>query len=246
MENDQNKTTEYLNSLKKKLEDRKVVFRPIDHIRNFPIALGQCFYLLDFKTKAVSFQKGIKDLLGYEPGEFTFELTTDYFHPDDQDILARLIKATLMFASDNDVSEDVSFLLTYRIRKKDGTYIKVMRQSTTYDLDEDGKIISNLSMLTDITFLNTSNKVEWRFEAPGLDKEKFKKYVTKEYKGFFTNRELEIINMLKDGYSSQEIADKLFLSKHTVDTHRRKILGKSHSKNTIDLLNFCKQNGLIT
>lgn len=235
----------YLDYLKDKLSERKVVFRPIEHILNFPIALGQCYYLLDFKTKKVTFQKGVKELLGYEPDEFTFDLSTSFFHPEDKEILDRLIKATLMFASENNVSKDVSFVLTYRLRKKNGSYIKVLRQSTTYDLDENGKIISNLSMLTDISFLSSNNKVEWRFDAPGLDKEKFKEYVTKEYKSFFSKRETEIITHLYKGLSSKEIADKIFLSKHTIDTHRRKLLSKSHCKNTVELINFCKQNGII-
>lgn len=243
---DENQLIEdYLSSLQIKLKERKSVFRPLEHIKNYPLAIGQCFYLLDFKTQKVTFQKGVYDFLGYSPEEFTFELVSTFFHPDDKDMLFRLMRATLMFASENNVSEDVAFLLTYRIKKKDGTYVKVLRQSTTFDLDDKGKIISNLSMLSDISFFNTADRVEWKFEAPGLNKEKFKKYVTKEYKGFFTDRETEIIGLLQEGLSSQQIAIKLFLSKHTIDTHRRKMLSKSNGKNTIDLINFCKQNGLL-
>ena len=172
-------------------------------------------------------------------------MAASYFHPEDVDIVSCLMRATLMFASDNDVSRDVAFFVTYRIRKKDGTYVKVLRQSTTYDLDINGKIISNLSMLSDISFMNTANKVEWNFEAPGLDKEKFNKYVTKEYKSFFSERETEIILQLVNGLSSKEIGDILNLSKHTVDTHRRNILNKAHCKNTVELINFCKKNGII-
>ena len=245
MENNKSKISEYLDSLQIKLSDRKVVTRPVSHIINYPIALGQCFYLLDFKIKKVTFQKGIKEFLGYEPHEFTFELASTYFHPEDRDMVERLMRATLMFASENNVSKDVAFFLTYRIRKKDNTYVKVLRQSTTFDLDEEGKIISNLSMLSDISFLNTANKVEWKFDAPGLDKEEFRKYVTKEYKGFFSERETEIIHLVDKGWSSKQIAEKLFLSKHTVDTHRRKILNKAHCKNAVELINFCKHNGIL-
>lgn len=120
-----------------------------------------------------------------------------------------------------------------------------MRQSTTFDIDKQGKIISNLSVITDISFLNTSDRVEWKFVAPGLDPDRFKKYVMKEYKGFFSEREIEIINCLAKGCSSKEIAKQLNLSKHTVDTHRRKILNKSKCKNTVDLINYCKYNGLL-
>ena len=76
-------------------------------------------------------------------------------------------------------------------------------------------------MLTDISFLNTSNKVEWRFDAPGLDQKKFKEYVTREYNDFFSEREMEIIKQLKQGLKSNEIAEKLHISKqiHTVEIY---------------------------
>jgi len=236
---------DYLDSVGKKLSGRKFVPRPFSDIENFPVPKGQCFYILDYKQRTVSFQKGITKMLGYSDEEFTFNLSVNFFHPEDYDIVTRLIKATLIFATENNVTSDVAFFVTYRLKHKDGHYLRVLRQSNIYENDVNGKIISNLSVLSDISFLSTSNKVDWRFDAPGLDKEKFKKYVTKEYEDFFSNRELDIIKQLKSGLKSKEIADKLHISKHTVDTHRRKILAKSNCKNTVDLLNFCNQNGLM-
>ncbi len=236
---------QYLHSVSDKLSNRKVVSKTFSDISDFPLPKGKCFYILDFKEKTVPFQKGIAEMLGYTEKEFTFNLSVNFFHPDDYDIVTRLIKATLIFATENNVTHGVGFCLTYRVKHKNGTYIKVLRQSTIYENDVSGKIISNLSMLTDISFLNTSNKVEWRFDAPGLDQKKFREYVTREYVDFFSQRELDIIKQLKQGLKSNEIAANLLISKHTVDTHRRNLLNKSNCKNTIELLNFCTQNGLL-
>jgi len=235
----------YLDSVEKKLSERTVVTRSISDVDKFPLTSGQCLYILDFKKKAVTFQKGIFEMLGYSTEEFTFELPVNFFHPDDYDIVTRLIKATLIFATENDVTRDLAFFLTYRAKHKNGNYVKVLRQTYIFESDVNGKVISNLSVLSDVSFLSTSNKVDWRFDSPGLDKEKFKKYVTKEYADFFSKRELEIIKLVKTGLKSTEIAEKLHISKHTVDTHRRKILSKSNCKNTVDLLNFCNQNGMV-
>lgn len=236
---------EYLNNLSLKLSKRKLVARSKKMLNDFPLALGQSLYLMNFQTQQITFQKGIREMLGYSEEEFDFNLTCSYFHPDDQETLNRLIKATLAFASENFVEKEVSFVLTYRIRKKNGSYIKVMRQSNTFECDEEGKIISNLSVLTDIDFLKTGNKVEWRFDAPGLDQQKFREYIAKEFSGFFTKRESEIARWLRKGLSSTEIGNKIYLSKHTVDTHRRNMLKKSKSKNTVELINFCEVNGII-
>jgi len=51
-----------------------------------------------------------------------------------------------------------------------------------------------------------------------------------------TDREIEIIIHLLEGKSSKEIAERLFISKHTVNTHRRNILGKMGVRSTGELL----------
>lgn len=242
---EKDRVKDYLNALGKKLQNRKVSDRSFDDIANFPLAIGQCIYVLDYKKKEVTFQNGITKFLGYKQEEFTFNHVINSYHPNDYDMVTRLLKATLLFASENNVSIDVGYFVTYRIKRKDGSYVKILRQSNVFDVDENGKIISNVSMLTDISFMDVSEKVQWKFDAPGLDQKKFKKYVTKEYVGFFSDRELEVLKLLKDGITSAIIAQKLFISKHTVDGHRRNMLYKSNCTNTIDLINFSKINGLL-
>ena len=61
----------------------------------------------------------------------------------------------------------------------------------------------------------------------------------------FTEREMELIQLLSQGLSSKIIADKLEISKDTVDTHRRKMLKKANAYNTTELLNFCSNMGII-
>ena len=51
-----------------------------------------------------------------------------------------------------------------------------------------------------------------------------------------TDREIDIVKLLLEGHSSRVIADILFISKHTVDTHRRNILGKMSMNSTSELM----------
>ena len=51
-----------------------------------------------------------------------------------------------------------------------------------------------------------------------------------------SKREREIVSFLEKGFTTKEIAEQLFLSNHTVDTHRRNILRKSEVKNTAQLI----------
>lgn len=60
-----------------------------------------------------------------------------------------------------------------------------------------------------------------------------------------TEREREIIGMLASGLNTQEIGEKLFLSPHTVDTHRKNLLRKLDLSNTAALVRFAYDNGII-
>ena len=56
-----------------------------------------------------------------------------------------------------------------------------------------------------------------------------------------SKREMEIVELLAKGLSSETIGEELFLSKHTVNTHRSNILSKTGAKNTVELLNLLKK-----
>ena len=58
-------------------------------------------------------------------------------------------------------------------------------------------------------------------------------------------REYEILKLICEELSSAEIGEKLFLSTGTVDTHRRNILVKLGVNNTVGLVKFALQNGLL-
>lgn len=60
-----------------------------------------------------------------------------------------------------------------------------------------------------------------------------------------TKREKEVIQLLLDGKSTQEISEILFLSFLTVQTHRRNLLNKFQVKNVAELINYVLKNGLI-
>jgi two-component system nitrate/nitrite response regulator NarL len=61
----------------------------------------------------------------------------------------------------------------------------------------------------------------------------------------FTRREKEILILLAEGLTSQEIAAKLFLSNYTVDTHRKNMLQKFNVHNTTALLNVVRELRII-
>lgn len=66
-----------------------------------------------------------------------------------------------------------------------------------------------------------------------------------EAAALLSEREKEILKLVVKGKTAQEMADELFLSIHTVYTHRKNILKKLSCKNATELLNFAMHNNLM-
>ena len=60
-----------------------------------------------------------------------------------------------------------------------------------------------------------------------------------------SGREVEIIELVAEGLTNQEIADRLTISKRTVDNHVSNVFTKTGSKNRVALLNWAMDNGKI-
>lgn len=60
-----------------------------------------------------------------------------------------------------------------------------------------------------------------------------------------SDREIQIVELICYGYSAGEIADKLFLSKRTVEKHRANILDKTNCKNTAKLVAWAMKNNFV-
>ncbi len=58
-------------------------------------------------------------------------------------------------------------------------------------------------------------------------------------------REMEVLQHIAKGYTNAEIADKLFNSKRTIETHRQNLLQKTKCKNTATHITYAFRKGLI-
>lgn len=62
---------------------------------------------------------------------------------------------------------------------------------------------------------------------------------------YLTRKEKEVLTLICAQYTTQEIADKLFISPRTVDGHRNNLLQKTNCKNTAGLVIFAIQNSIV-
>lgn len=141
--------------------------------------------------------------------------------------------------------------------KKNHTGIKTLILSTHNDADMIGKCISND---VDGYLLKNAEKKELlkALDTIASGEKHFAQEVKNEYmNNVFTSskeketeiplsrRETEIIQHIAMEYTTQEIADKLFISQNTVNTHRKNLLSKLNAKNTAGLVKYAIQQGLL-
>jgi DNA-binding NarL/FixJ family response regulator len=60
-----------------------------------------------------------------------------------------------------------------------------------------------------------------------------------------SKRELEVLKLIGEGFTNAQIADKLFTSKRTIESHRQNLIDKTNVKNTAALIKFAVSHGII-
>jgi len=91
--------------------------------------------------------------------------------------------------------------------------------------------------MTDIyRFAQEETSLELSLRLIRLHNELSQKYLKTEER--FTKREFEIIELIARGLNSSEISDRLFISRHTVDTHRKNIYRKGNFTGIRDVVLF--------
>jgi DNA-binding NarL/FixJ family response regulator len=61
----------------------------------------------------------------------------------------------------------------------------------------------------------------------------------------FSDKEVEILGLISEGFTNQEIGDKLFIGKRTVESQRQALIDKTGSRNTAALVRFALINGIV-
>ncbi len=206
----------------------------------------ECFYIFDIKQNKVIYHNGFQNLLGFYEEDISLEFILEKYHPEDIETVNRIAKATILHCLSTPFQcKDSTLQITFRIINNEGSYKKVLSQSTAFQINIRGIMTHILVKLVDISFLEISFCVNWYFHAKDLDVDAFRNQIYNAYNDFFTIREKEIIVEIEKGLTSKLIAEKLNISEHTIATHRKNILKKAGRHNTKDLILFCKRKGVL-
>jgi len=121
--------------------------------------------------------------------------------------------------------------------------------SDAIDAGADGYVPKDVASEELVDAITTVNNDKNYFHT-SISDEIIKNYATKRKKSTtllpqLTKRELEVLKLFAEGYNNNEIADKLFLSVRTIESHKNHILQKTNMKNSVELIKFAIKNKII-
>ncbi len=167
-------------------------------------------------------------------------------HPDDYEIVDKAGIAMINFANalpDKKMMFDYKLVNELRVMNAKGKYIRVVEQFQVLETDINGNLWLALSVM-DIS-PDQQNETAMSQVVNFRNGELFSPPMLKNSMPNLSSRELEVLNMVKLGFYSREISDKLSISVNTVNTHRQNILTKLQASNSIEAVRYASKLGLI-
>lgn len=224
---------------------------------NFVKRLPFISYIVNYHTREYLFMsENVKDFTGHCTKEFMegglfFTLNKLYYKPDLDVFGTYIFKEILRFYQSLPPNERMlySFHNNYRFRRSSGELRKLLQQCTILEFDSVGNPILIFGMCSDITHFKTDNRITLMFSRQNNDGKQIE--VVKHYYPdgetalLFTKREKEVLRLISNGLNSIEIAKSLNISEHTIKNHRKKMLKKSNTQNTAQLIQYIHTSGII-
>ena len=218
-------------------------------------------YLLDYTTrKYVYVQDTCFNMLGFRAGYFLERGLEEYlsrWHCNDYYIVNNYVQPFSMnFFKSVPVTKWTDHIISYNYRFLDakGEYKTVLQRATYIPGGKDGLPLGMIGVIFDLTHFKTGLSMVHTIEE--IKEYNNRRVNTILYKrvhpihdlqenGSISSREREILKYISDGLGSKGIADKLGISIHTVNNHRKNVLAKTNCKSSAELINYAAKHGLL-
>lgn len=223
-----------------------------DELTNSIISTGPFyFYVIDFFDMSLShISPSIYDIHNLDPQTISFNGILGAIHPED---LNFVIKAeaflTKFFYENIGADKLMSYKISYtnRAKLKNGDYALINHQALMLTMDDKSGFGKSLNIHTQIDHLSYHNT--YKISLIGLNGEPSYMNLSLEDEGKnkieFSKREIDIVRLIGDGKTNEQIGQQLSISPLTVKKHRSNILEKSNCNNTAQLIKNCMQQGIL-
>lgn len=209
---------------------------------------NQLFYIADVILLDIQFiSKRVTTMFGIEPDKVRagFFLTTT--HPDD---LRRhhLVRAKLIsIAGELYINKSGRRIISsnFRTRQPDGSYKNLLYSCNLFYSNVPYESVFLILVITDISMFETIHKGFHFYSGQDGRYFRFPDEQLLLAGNIFTLSEFKIIELIDEGFSTKEVAGKLFRSPFTINTHRTNIIRKSGMSSISEVIHDLKEKGLL-
>lgn len=232
-------------------------YKRFEHFKDILIRLsktgGSSFAVYDLhRKKYILRNHEFYRTLGYVNGEVSEkdlpDLYRELIHKDDLAFVLNTEIRTLCFFKDLTPLEKRDYTLVYdfRVKNSSGMYMRFVHRVFVLEQDRCGEPWL-LHISTELTEEKATNKKPHRdmIHTNTNTLHLFNSKANCNPDKLLTERETEILRLIAQGLESHQIAERLFISKNTVNNHRQNIIRKTNTKTTMQAVIFARRMGII-
>lgn len=209
---------------------------------------NQYFFIGDvLQSKILYTSKRSINIIGIEPAEITPYHGVKACHPDEVYRNTNGWAKLICMANDIFAAKSGSALLSVNMKLKNPkeTYSEILFQCYLFYGDIPYNTVYDLQIHTNIDSFKMKKSGYHYYVGNDLSLFKYPDEELLQIGNVFTKREFEIIKLIESGLSSEQIAEKLFLSHYTVNAHRSNILKKADKSNISELIYDLNTRGML-
>ncbi len=209
---------------------------------------NQFIYIADILQMKVLFtSRRSKKMIGIEPVDLSPYHFMEATHPDDLQRLNLGRAKVIKMAQDLFIKGTGPTIVstTFKIRTPGGDFSNFLIQGYLKYFSEPHNTVFFLKIHTNIDWCKKIKNGYHYYVGNDLSYLRYPDDELLQTGNVFTKREFEIIQLIEKGLSTEQIAEQLFVSPYTVNTHRGNILQKSGKANISDLIYELKERGVL-
>jgi DNA-binding CsgD family transcriptional regulator len=207
-----------------------------------------------FTNRFLYMSDKLKIFSGLDPALFTAENGVEnvlsQIHPMHVQPVLQLIQTLVVnYCAENRVADfkNVKICFNYLFKNGIGEYMQILQRPVILEVDENNKPTLVLNFTYHVDYIKKPNSVGGIIITDNgtfiFDYNTDKKQI--EPPKTLSDQEMKILHLLGKGFDTKAIAQQLFISPHTVDTHRRNLIKKTNCLDTTGVVAFARMTGLI-
>lgn len=220
-------------------------------IRSFSQMSQSCIFTVDvFKARYDFASDNFSTVLGYNPAWIRTiqkhgDVLEDRIHLDDRSQLLKyqIEHGMFIYSLPQEERNDYQQMFQYRILNAKGQYVNVISRQQVLEKDRNGKAWIIMGILDISPDQIVTEKIKRTVINSKTGEILTSTFMPAEKQ--LTNREKEILLLIRQGFLSKEIANRLNISIYTVNNHRKNILAKLDVDNVMEAINTALDFGII-